>query len=472
MPPIRSEVRRTIEAEEFAESVAAAEAEKIRRGEPGGAPPSPSPEDQLQARRKRARAASEPERAKRRALRKNLPVVTEQVAVRPEQLPTGYALTDFRRLGDGEVVRRVDHVREHLVVVEYVLEKLASKDGAHVITAETPTAVASGGQYGPGLYAHVATAKCADSLPLYRISTSLERAGFPVARSTLCDLFHRSAELLSPPHVRLLKIAAADPYLNMDETPQPVLDEKRCRRGYMWTIVSQQVIGFRFSPTRAGETATSLLGETGGWLQTDAFSGYDASTTKPGGRKSVGCWAHARRYYFTALTTAPEAREMLELIVELYRVEYEVAEADLLGSEAHRLLRVEKSGPILKRIAEWKAAHQGATPPKSPLGKAITYMTNQWKPLNRFLEDPKLRLDNNLAENALRIIALGRKNFLFVGHDEAGQNLAVLQTLVSTCRLHRVNPYDYLSDVLIRISDPRDKVDDLLPFNWQARTAD
>jgi len=114
--------------------------------------------------------------------------------------------------------------------------------------------------------------------------------------------------------------------------------------------------------------------------------------------------------------------------------------------------------------------HEPSVSPKSPLAAAITYMRNQWTPLTRFLEDPKLRLDNNLAENALRIFALGRKNFLFVGHDEAGQNLAILQTLVSTCRLHDVNPYDYLRDVLLRISDPRYKVDDLLPFKPRAKT--
>ncbi len=301
MPSIRTEVRRTIEAEEFAASIAEQEARLAAQEE--AAPLPPDEAELKKARQLRAREASKPKRAERRGLRQNLPVVTERILVKPEQIPAGYTAKDFSPLGEGDVIRRIDHVREHLVVVEYQLEKLASKDGAHVITAEAPVAVASGGHYGPGLYAHVVTAKCADTMPLYRIEKSLERSGMNIARSTLCDLFHRTAELLQPIYQHLIRMAAADPYLNMDETPQPVLDKGKCRRGYVWTVLSPKVIGYVFSPTRAGDTATVLLNETCGWLQTDAFSGYNASTSPSTQRTSVGCWAHARRYYFKALET-------------------------------------------------------------------------------------------------------------------------------------------------------------------------
>lgn len=162
------------------------------------------------------------------------------------------------------------------------------------------------------------------------------------------------------------------------------------------------------------------------------------------------------------------ADEILLLITKLYRVEHEAAEAGVLGTEAHRLMRAQQSEEIVNAIEAWVDAHDGRYAPKTKMGRALTYAKNRRAELRRFLDDPTLPLDNNVAERALRIFALGRKNFLFAGHVEGAENLAVLQSLVATCQLHRINPYEYLADVLIRIQTTTSgEIDSLMPWNWR-----
>jgi transposase len=158
----------------------------------------------------------------------------------------------------------------------------------------------------------------------------------------------------------------------------------------------------------------------------------------------------------------------LRLITKLYRVEHEAAEAGILGTEAHRLMRAQQSEELVNAIEAWIDEHDGRYAPKTKMGRAITYAKNHREELRRFLDDPALPLDNNVAERALRIFALGRKNFLFAGHVEGAENLAVLQSLVATCQVHRANPLEYLADVLIRIqTTAADQIDSLMPWNWR-----
>jgi len=353
-----------------------------------------------------------------------------------------------------------------------VREKQVCRCGETIVTAPLPPQVTDGAEYGPGLHAHVAVTKCADAVPLYRQAKQLARAGVSVGRSTLGDLFHRSAEVLAPIHARLLELVAESEHVSADETPQPVQEKEKCHRGYMWTFVAgdtpeKQVIAYSYSRTRSGETPKSILGGSEGKLQTDGYTGYNAVTT-PEGRERAGCWAHARRYFFKALETAPEAGEVMDLIAELYAVEWQAQEKGICGTDAHRLLRDIESRAVVAKIKAWLDGHEGAVPPKSPLGKAIAYTRGQWASLKVFLEDPKVAVDNNVSERALRIVALGRKNFLFAGNDTAAENLAVLQSLVATCEANGVNPEAYLTDVLVRTRDhPQQRIDGLLPQNWQ-----
>lgn len=500
IPSIDDEVRRAVEADEMFDDSSPAEAERrgddASDGDPASEPGASGEGESKRAstepmtsqaltddagdddsretkrkpmsRRKRGRKLSEKARKERRAQRlQNLPVVRERVEVQADQLPQGMTLDEFREVGDGDVLRRVEHVREHLVIKEYVIPTFASHDREHILTAHAPPGVVDGGHYGPGVYAHVVEQKCANSMPLYRVAQMFERNGCPIARSTLVALFHRAAELLYPIYERLIEIARADAYVNADETRMPVLDEGKCRDGWVWALLSRDIIGYVFSASRKSEVARQLLAGTQGYLQVDGYAAYDC-VCGDDQRTRVGCWAHTRREFYKALSSCPEARELLDLVVELYKVEYTAADRGILGTEAHLELRQQQSKPVLDAIGDFYEQHKDRHPPKSPMGAALTYLHNQWDSLQRFVDDPRLPLDNNASENALRIHALGRKNFLFVGHDDAGHNLAVLQTIVATCRLHGVHPYDYIADLLIRTqSHPSHRLDELLPMNYK-----
>jgi len=463
MPPIQSEVRRVVEEEELFGNDDASNDMSPEETED-----SSTQEKRETRRRKAGRKKSEEARKKNRLAKKKLPVVHQKVLVTPDQLPQGYSFDDFRDIGDGETIRRLEHVKEHLVLVEYSIQRLASKDGDHLITATSPTSVIEGGAYGPGVYAHTVVSKCVDSLPLYRISAIFARSGYRIARSTLCGLFHRAADLLKPIADRLLKIACSDPYLAADETRIPIQQPGACRTGWIWTFVSKDVIAYAFTEQREGRLPEDLLEGTSGFLQVDAAAIYDSSC-KDQQRTRAGCLAHGRRYFFEARHERPdEATQILDLIIQIYIVEYQAAEQNILGTDAHLHLRQTVSLDLLNKIKELVDKEHPNNAPKSLMGKATTYFRNQYPTFEVLMTDPKLRLDNNLSENALRIIALGRKVFLFVGHDVAAQHLAILQTIMSTCRIHDVNPYEYVKDVLIRIQHhPMSKLDELLPQNWQ-----
>ena len=465
LPPIQSEVRRVVEAEELF-------------GDDGDDDSDGDKEDTDQKRRKRARAKSEKKRKKNRKLRKNLPVIKERVRVKPDELPEGYSLEDFRVVGKNgdakNIVRRIEHVREHLVVVEFELETLVSNDNEYIITASAPPSVIEGGHYGASVYAHDVVSRCEFSLPHNRLGKMLSHSGYEISRSTLTSLYHRSAELLKPIYDRLFEITRNDPYVSADETGLAIQKKGGCVKGWVWVMLSINAIVYYFSESRGGKIAKKLLGNTTGYLQIDGYSGYNKiCDEKNGGRVRVGCLAHMRRLFFEALGELSENRTVLKWIVQLYRIEYKAAELDILGTSDHLALRQKYAVPIMDKIEAWIAEKKDLMPPTGDTGKAITYAQNQWESLCVYLSDPCVRLDNNLSENALRLIALGRKNFLFVGHEEAGQNLAILQTITSTCRLHNVDAYEYIKDVLIRVqTHPASKIDDLLPQNWAPSTPD
>ena len=337
------------------------------------------------------------------------------------------------------------------------------------MTAAAPPQVTDGCEYGPALHAHVAVAKCADGMPLYRQAKQLQRAGSPVSRATLCALFHRAADQIDGIYQELLKQVSSADHVFADETPLPVLAEASCKRGYVWTFVSDKVVAFTYSPSRSGATPVRILGKTEGTLQVDAYSGYNAVTT-PAGRTRAGCWAHVRREFFRALESRPtEAGVAMDWIARLYDVEHRAAEKAVVGTATHLAMRRIESKPHVDAIFAWVAEHVEENPPKSPLGKAMRYAQKQEVALRQFLDEPRVALDNNTAERALKPVAIGRKNFLFAGKDEGAENLAKLQTLVATCQRHGVNPQLYLQDVLVRVNThPASKIGELLPWAWTA----
>ncbi len=455
MPPISDEVRSAVEADDFPLDVpATASSQEVKQAK-------------TKARRKRGRNNSMTARERRRKALDKLPLIHQRIDVTLDQIPEGMTLDDFRPLGDGDVVRRIEHVREHLVMVEYQLQKLVVRGSDVIVQASQPLNVVDGGAWGPSVYAHVIVSKCVDSMPLYRMERTLGRAGFAIARSVLCGLFHRAAEVLEPLYLRLLQLVSQDPYVQADETRLKVAEPKNARTAWIWTLLCKEIVAYVYSETRSADTPNHLLEGTKGYIVTDGYSGYNGVVGE-GKRTRVGCWSHARRKFFEALSSAPEAREVLDLIVKLYRVEHDAAENGILATPAHEVLREERSQVIVDAIDGWVDERRDATPPKSALGVALTYARNQRKALREFLKNPKLPLDNNASERALRIIATGRKNFLFVGHEEGGHNLAILQTLCSTCLLHGINPYEYIRDVAVRVRfHPNSRLDKLLPMNWK-----
>ncbi len=375
--------------------------------------------------------------------------------------------TNLRSLGEGKTSVVIEYVPPKIERQVHVRETLACRCGEGVITAEAPAKVVDKGHYGPGFVAHAVVAKCADSVPLYRLEKIYGRHGAPIARSTLIEQFHAAAALVHPIAKRILEKVAASPVVNADETPMRIQAPEKTRTGYLWTFVSDRLIAYQFSASRSGDTPSRVLGQSAGALVVDAYTGYN-QVTRPGLRERIGCWAHVRRKIFDACETAPEAAKVgLDLITELYRVEHDAIDAGVARTNAHHQMRAARSVIVLDKIAEWLVAESLRHAPKSGFGAAVRYAGRQWVALTRFLSDPSLPLDNNVAERALRVAALGRKNFLFVGHDEAGENLADLYTVISTCELNGTNPFRYLRDVLIRVqTHPQTQIDDLLPERW------
>ena len=455
MPTVREELRQRVDPGELTVD---------------GDPMPEEPQARAKERRRKARQASEPQRQKRRLARKDIPTIVEVREVQADALPEGYSLDDFRVVGNGKVLQRVEHVAEHLVIQKYVLQTLASKDGEHVLTAQAPPGVVDGGHYGPGLHAHVAVSRGDDSIPLYRSERALERAGYPIARSTLCALFHRTAEQLKPLYEEMRKVVRRGRYVHADETGQRVLDQDKCFRGWMWVILSRLAVVYHYSEGRDAATAEALLGGTSGNLTIDGYAAYNGLSSEVASRLRSGCWGHCRRKFFEAMpanSTDHENREVLAMITELYKTEDEARSQNIAGTAEHLELRQRKSKLLVKKIWRWVDAREGNHPPKSKMGSALTYATKQRDKLEQFLHDPKLALDNNAAERALRIVALGRKNSLFAGSSEHAQNLAIVQSIIATCRLHSVNPYEYIKHMLIELqSYPASRIAELMPWRW------
>jgi transposase len=379
--------------------------------------------------------------------------------------------TNLKPLGSGKESVVYEYVPAHFIAHKHVRETLACPCGGHVVTAEGPPKWVEKSQYAPSFVASVITSKCADSTPLYRLEKELSRIGVPVARSTLGDLFHRAAVHLEPLVRRMEQLVREAAIVRADETSKRVMAEKKCHTGFIWTFrarVPKPLIVYRFAASRSGETPREVLGGTRGYLVVDAYSGYN-DVVGVEGRTRVGCHAHLRRYFFEAKDGAPEASfKALDFILSLYRVEYDAKARGFVGSAAHLELRRTRSAAVRKTMHAWLKREKPKHAPKSPMGVAIRYALNQWEALGAFLEDPNIPLDNNESESALRRVALGRKNFLFVGNESAGENLAGLYSLVASCEANDINPVEYLTDVLSRVNDhPNSKLDELLPHLWR-----
>ncbi|MCI0703391.1 MAG: IS66 family transposase [Planctomycetia bacterium] len=372
------------------------------------------------------------------------------------------------RIGQ-EITERLDYKPASVFVVEHIRPKYACRScQAQLVVTPVPSEPLPKSMAASGLLACIITAKFADHLPLHRLEGILARHGVELSRSTMCDWLAGCAEVLRPIYELMCARVRKSKVIHTDDTPVPVLDREldRTRTGRIWVYLgdaSNSYIVYDATPSRSRDGPQTFLKNFRGYLQADAFGGYDGLYAT--GATEVACWAHARRKFVESRESDMRlSLEALAYIRRLYEVERQAKELD---SDNRVSLRQEKSVPVLRAIKEWLDAKRASVLPKSPLSAAITYATNQWQALNVYVTDGELAIDNNAAERALRGVAVGRKNWLFWGSDAGGKTAAVLTSFTMSCRRHGIDPWCYLSDVLARVpSHPSDRIPELLPDTW------
>ena len=378
--------------------------------------------------------------------------------------PCGCELT---RIGE-EVSEKLDIVPQKIQVIRHIRPKYACRtcegvedQGPTVKTAPMPPQLISQGIVTPGLLAYILVGKFCDGLPFYRQQSMFDRLGVDISRATMSGWALRAAKACEPLVELMHQEIRSGPVINMDETTVQVLKEpgrKNTSKSYMWTArggpPKKPVVLFHYDPGRSGKVAEAIVGNFQGFLQTDGYAGYNALGERHG-ITHVGCLAHVRRKFHDVLKAGAKkktgvAQTVIDLIAKLYKLEKQAKERKL-GPEEIQVMRQERARPIMDKIKGLLMEREPTTPPKSLLGRAISYALGQWSRIEVYLEDGRLQPDNNLAENAIRPFAVGRKNWLFSGSPRGARASAAIYSLVETAKANGLNPYDYLLHVFERL---------------------
>jgi transposase len=374
------------------------------------------------------------------------------------------------RIGEDER-RELEFIPAKLELRLHVLPKYACShchDG--VKSPSGPDRPLAGCIAGAGLISQLLTSKFIDHLPLYRFEDISVRYGLHLPRATLCDWVRKAAELMHPLYDLQKQLVLLSPVIWTDDTPVKALggDGPGSLTTRFWLYHGDDdhpYDVYDFTTSRKRDGPETFLAGFAGYLQADAYSGYDGLYlgSQPAIRE-VACWAHARRKFYDARSSSPgNAGLMLEAIRRLYDVEDRARE---LSVEARQALRAQEAVPILERLRGDLDRLADVMLPKSSLGQALTYVRNQWAALCRYTEDGRLTIDNNAAERRLRDQAIGRKNWLFLGDVDAGPRAARLSTIMAGAKRHRLEPWAYVKDVLMTLSVNPERVEDLLPDRW------
>jgi transposase len=380
----------------------------------------------------------------------------------------------LRVLGE-DVSEILERIPEHFKVIRHVRPKLSCARCAHIMQAPAPSRPIERGIAGPGLLAHILISKYCDHLPLYRQSQIYAREGIDLDRSTLAGMVGRSAALLAPLAGAIGEHVRACAKIHADDTPISVLSpgNRKTKIGRLWTYVRDDrpwadtappAVWFRYSPDRKGERPLAHLSDYRGFLQADGYAGFNR-LYETGRVQEVACWAHVRRpfYELDAAGDSPTAHEALERIQGLFAIEAEIRGRT---ADERRAIRQARAGPLLDDLHRWFQVTASRLSRKSPLAVAIRYALTRWAALTRYRDDGRLEMDNNAAERALRTIALGRKNYLFLGADSGGERAEIIYSLIGTAKLNGIEPEGYLRYVLERIADhPINRIEELLPWN-------
>jgi transposase len=339
------------------------------------------------------------------------------------------------------------------------------------------------GRATPATLAHLLVSKYCDHLPLYRQSEIYAREGLELDRSTLGDWVGQAAWLLDPVVAKIRQHVFAAEKIHGDDTTVPVLAPGlgRTATGRLWVYVRDDRLfcgpaapaaAYFYSPDRSAKHPTAHMASFTGFLQADGYAGfeglYDAARTKPGPITEVACLAHCRRKFYDVweATKSPIAKEALDRIATIYAIEDKARFAPAAERVKHR----RETAPLLDKFFDWSKATAVKLSGKLELAKAFRYMIDRREALTRFVTDGRLEVDNNVAENAMRSIALGRKNYLFCGSDSGGERAASIYTLVATAKLNGLNPETYLRDTLAKIAEGHtiNRIDELVP--WRTTT--
>jgi len=380
-----------------------------------------------------------------------------------------------KRIGQ-KVTEQLEYAPASMFVIDHIQPVFACPCCQEGVTvAPKPAQPIAKGLPGPGMLAQVVVSKYADHLPLHRQEDIFARHGVELSRKTMCGWVLASAKILEPVVELMKDQTLASKVIHTDDTPVNVRGPGGNYQGRFWVYVGDgqhPYTVYDFTPSRRRDGPAAFLDGFAGtkedprYLQADAFGGYDGIYAAEAGVLEVACWAHTRRKFYDARNSdVNRAHQALAWVRMLYDVERDAKGFD---AQQRRDLRLERSKPVLDKMEQWLDNQQGRVLPKSPIGEAVTYARNQWQALLRYLDDGDLAIDNNAAENALRGIAIGRKNFLFVGSDRGGRAAATLYSLVRSAKRHALDPFIYLRDLFLRIpTHPGTDIHLLLPDRWK-----
>jgi len=412
-----------------------------------------------------------------RAGRQPLPAHLPRIEHRhePESCHCGQCGKDLIKIGE-DITEQLDVEPAKFFVHRHIRPQYACRNCETITAAPVPPAIIDGGMAAVGLLVWVLISKYLDHLPLYRLEQIAARDRVILARSTLAEWVGRTGVALQPLVDRLTELLLKRGTLHVDETPVPQLDpgSGKTKRAYLWAYRSNdleagsRIIVFDYRGGRSGEHARQFLGSWQGHLMVDDYGGYKAlfMAARQAAPPCIelGCWAHARRKFFDLhqANASSMALEALTCIGQLYDIEQQGME---LSIEARLQLRTEQSQPILNALHEWLIHTRIKTANGGGSAKALDYVLKRWPALIRYAETGHLPIDNNPVENVIRLIALGKKNWLFTGSERAGQRAAAIQTLLGTAKLNGLDPAGWLRDTLEKLPTwPNSRIDELLPF--------
>ena len=386
----------------------------------------------------------------------------EQVIIEPTEDVSGWI-----KIGE-EITEELERIPGKLFVRQYVRPKYARPDGAGVVIGELPSRPIEKGIAGPGLLAQIIIDKYTDHLPIYRQVQRFGREGIKLSLSTLTDWVSATCALLEPLYEVLRKEVLSSTYLQADETPIKVLDKDKkgtTHRGFHWVYHAPQerLVLFDYREGRGREGPTECLKEFKGYLQTDGYVVYEDFANKPG-VTLLNCMAHARRKFDEAKDNdLARASYVLTEMQKLYALERLAKENGSSLDELYQI-RQQQAIPVLENLKSWMLDNYKAVLPKSVIGQALYYSLQRWDKLSRYTTDARLKIDNNLVENAIRPVAIGRKNYLFAGSHNGARRAAMLYSFLGTCKMNNVNPFEWLREVLTKIQDqPIKDLQQLLP---------